>query len=110
MAVEKALKNKRRSSLDIIADILYLLEGGRRSKTAIMRLANLNLNRVNKYLRFLLSKGFVLEGEGPSSVKFAITAKGVEFLRDFERLKEAEEKVLELVKKLKGLTGLEGAR
>jgi len=111
MVVERALENRRkRGSLDIMADILYLLEGERRSKTAIMRLANLNLERANKYIRFLLSKNLVAQVKYSSSVKFEITARGVEFLRDYERLKEAEEEVLEALKRLEGLTGLEGAR
>ena len=40
---------------EIIADILSVAGEGEQSKTAIMRKANLNLGRANRYIWFLLS-------------------------------------------------------
>jgi predicted transcriptional regulator len=94
MVVVKALRRKRRSGLEVIADISYSLRGRRLSEVTMMCSANLNLSRANKYLHLLLSKGFVSQVESPSSF---------EFLRDYERLKEVEEKVLELVEKARSL-------
>lgn len=95
------ITRKRRSKLDIIVDILLLLhKHGKQSKTMIMRRANLNLKRVNKYISFLLSKNFILLNEG-SPQKIMITRRGIKFVEEYNKLKEAEEKFLQILNKIK---------
>ncbi|MEM4576263.1 MAG: winged helix-turn-helix domain-containing protein [Candidatus Nezhaarchaeales archaeon] len=102
------IKRKRRSGLDILSDILLLLKEGKQSKTMIMRKVNLNLNRTNKYLSFLLSRKLVsLNG---SSSKIAITKNGLDFVEEFMKLKEAEEKLFQALKKLERHLSLGGVQ
>lgn len=91
---------RRRSSLEIIASILDVLENGGQSKTAIMHKANLNFKRVNIYISFLLSKGFISIEERANSKKYLITRRGLELLKDYRDLRENEKKLIEILRKL----------
>lgn len=93
------IKKKRRDCLEIMSDILLLLlKEGKQSKTMIMRKVNLNLSRTNRYISFLLAKKFV-SINGVSS-KIVITRKGMEFVEDFMKLKEAEEELFQALNRL----------
>lgn len=92
-----------------MASILHVLEGGGQSKTAIMHKANLNFKRVNTYISFLLSKGFVSMEEGTHSRRYIITRKGIEFLKDYRSLKENEERIVEILRKIERSLSLEEA-
>lgn len=91
---------RRRSSLEIIASILDVLENGGQSKTAIMHKANLNFKRVNIYISFLLSKGFISIEKRANSKKYLITRRGLELLKDYRDLIENEKKLIEILRKL----------
>jgi len=74
---------KRRSKLEIIADVLSAARGGA-NKTAIAHNANLNFNRVENYLSYLVEKGLMEHTDG----EYKTTEKGREFLRDYQKMKE----------------------
>ena len=72
----------RRSRYDIIAKILSIAQDGVR-KTSIVYRANLNFNRVNRYLDLLVQDGMITTG----SAKYNTTEKGLEFLKAYKNLK-----------------------
>lgn len=75
--------NERRSSVEILQEILRLARHGEK-KTRIMYGANLSHDALNKYLGFLEEKGFMVREDGRGH--FHITPMGVEFLGDLERV------------------------
>ena len=74
---------ERRGRLEIIADILLVARGGAK-KTAIAHNANVNFDRVVKYLSYLEEKGLMEH----TSREYKTTEKGKEFLRDYQKMKE----------------------
>ena len=50
--------NRRRSNIEIIADMLKVGENGA-GKTEIMYSANMSYSQIQKYLGYLLSQGFI---------------------------------------------------
>ena len=87
--------DKRRSSLEIIADMLRLGEAG---KTEIMYSVNMSYFQLQKYLNFLLERGLIDKvALGNPSITYRVTKKGVNVLRSIDNvlesleLKEAEE-------------------
>lgn len=79
---------RRRNSLDIMADILGAARGGSK-KTWIVYKANLNFNIFNKYLSELTKNGLLMIRKG--SVIYETTEKGIEFLKQYDRLREYRE-------------------
>lgn len=77
------MPNERRSSVEILAEILRLVRNGEK-KTRIMYGANLSHDALNKYLNFLVDGGFLTFEENAS--RYHITTRGVEFLTDLERV------------------------
>jgi predicted transcriptional regulator len=79
----------RRNKTQIYLDILLAIrrESGRLKKTHIVYKANLTNTRVQPYLEFLLSKGFVEEVKGRETF-YTITDKGQNFLGQVNKLKE----------------------
>jgi predicted transcriptional regulator len=78
--------DRRRSSLEIIADMLRLGEAG---KTEIMYSANMSYFQLQKYLSFLLDRGFIDRVKlGNPSVTYLVTKKGFEVLRSIDSLLE----------------------
>lgn len=77
---------KRRSKLRILADILRVLESGDANVTKLMLEANLSYVRLMKYLEELVEKEFVAREVDGREVRYRITRKGREFLREFERI------------------------
>ena len=80
----------RRTKVQIYMDILRAVKkaDGRLKKTHIVYKANLTHTRVQPYLDFLLSKGFLEEEKSGSQTYFAITRKGLDFLGEANKLKE----------------------
>ncbi len=72
----------RRNNLDICADILRTARVGAK-KTRIVYQANLNFKIVEKYLRNLISKGY-LEPDGDGV--YVTTSKGIGFIQRYEEL------------------------
>jgi predicted transcriptional regulator len=79
----RSRSREQRSKLDIMADILFVARNGA-NKTEIVYKANLNFTRVKSYLTYLENRGLI-EISGPL---YQSTAKGNEFLRDYQQMKE----------------------
>lgn len=85
--------NKRRSDIEIIADMLKIGENGS-GKTRIMYGANMSYSQIQKYLGFLKAQGFISEMKmGNPSVTYHVTESGL--------------RLLELIGKLKDMLGLD---
>jgi predicted transcriptional regulator len=83
--------NRRRSNIEIIADMLRVGENGA-GKTEIMYTANMSYAQIQKYLGFLLSRGFINKVKlGNPSVSYQVTEKGGELLRNIDSIVEALE-------------------
>jgi predicted transcriptional regulator len=80
--------NRRRSNIEIIADMLKVGENGA-GKTEIMYSANMSYAQIQKYLGFLLSHGFINKVKmGNPSVTYQVTDKGGELLRNITAIVE----------------------
>ncbi len=76
--------DRRRSSLEIIADMLRLGEAG---KTEIMYSVNMSYFQLQKYLGFMLERGLIDKVSlGNPSVTYRVTRKGLEILRSIDDL------------------------
>ena len=85
--------NKRRSDLEIIADMLKVGEHGA-GKTEIMYSANMSYSQIQKYLGYLMSQGLIDKMKmGNPSVTYQVTDSGL--------------KLLELVSSIKEMLGLD---
>jgi len=77
---------KRRSNIEVIADMLRLGEAG---KTEIMYSANMSYFQLKKYLNFLLQRGLIDEvALGNPSVSYRVTRKGLDVLRNIDAIVE----------------------
>ena len=77
---------RRRSSIEVIADMLRLGEAG---KTEIMYSANMSYFQLKKYLKFLLDRGLISEVTlGNPSVSYRVTSEGLKLLRDIDKILE----------------------
>jgi predicted transcriptional regulator len=80
--------NRRRSNIEIIADMLRVGENGA-GKTEIMYSANMSYAQLQKYLGFMLSHGFINKVKvGNPSVAYQVTDKGGELLRNINYIIE----------------------
>ena len=76
--------NRRRSSVEVIGDILRLGEAG---KTEIMYGANMSYRQLQRYLAFLIQDGFLERRMAPNpGVKYQPTQKGQRLLRSIDTL------------------------
>ncbi len=77
---------RRRSSMEVIADILRLGEAG---KTEIMYSANMSYSQLQKYLSFLLHLGLITKVTvGNPIVTYRVTRKGLRLLRNIDSILE----------------------
>ncbi len=84
--------SSRRSSIEVIADMLRLGEAG---KTEIMYSANMSYAQLQKYLKFLLELNLIDRVTvGNPIVTYRITKKGLRLLRSIDNILE----ILELRK------------
>ena len=80
---------RRRSSIEVIADILRLGEAG---KTEIMYSANMSFRQLQKYLSFLLGLDLITKVEiGNPIVTYRVTKKGMRLLRSIDGILEVLE-------------------
>jgi len=78
--------DRRRSSIEVIADMLRLGEAG---KTEIMYSANMSYYQLQKYLNFLLQLGLIDKVTvGNPIVTYRITKKGLRLLRSIDSILE----------------------
>ena len=79
----------RRSSTDIIADILRLLRLGEAGKTEIMYKTNMSHSQRERYLKKLLELGLASGlRKGHRSVSYRVTQKGLKVLGTIEHMQE----------------------
>ena len=72
----------RRSSVQVIADILRLGEAG---KTEIMYSANMSYRQLQKYLEFFVNGGFLDRIVVPNpGIKYKVTEKGTRLLQSID--------------------------
>jgi len=77
---------RRRSSVEVIADILRLGQAG---KTEIMYSANMSYFQLQKYLNYLLKLSLIDKVEvGNPSVTYRVTEKGLSLLKSIEGVLE----------------------
>ena len=77
---------RRRSSIEVIADMLRLGEAG---KTEIMYSANMSYHQLQKYLTFLLQQELITKVTvGNPVVTYKVTRKGLRLLRNIEGILE----------------------
>lgn len=92
----------RRNAAQIIAEILSVASNGVH-KTRIIYRANLNAVRAERYIRYLIVRGFLSVEEGPNGGVYNATEKGREWLSRYRELEERLEglnKSLLIVKQL----------
>ena len=81
--------DRRRSSIEIIADMLRLGEAG---KTEIMYSVNMSYFQLQKYLNFLMERGLIDKVRlGNPSVTYRVTNKGLRILRSIDAILETLE-------------------
>ena len=81
--------DRRRSSIEIIADMLRLGEAG---KTEIMYSANMSYFQLQKYLNFMLERRLIDKVTlGNPSVTYRVTKKGLRILRSIDAILETLE-------------------
>ena len=80
---------RRRSSIEVIADMLRLGEAG---KTEIMYSANMSYFQLQKYLKFLLELELIDKVTvGNPMVTYRVTKKGLRLLRNIDGILEVLE-------------------
>ena len=86
--------NRRRSDIEIIAEMLKVGENGA-GKTEIMYSVNMSYSQIQKYLGYLVAEGFIDTIKiGNPCVYYRVTEKGL--------------KLLELLSSVKEMLGLDG--
>ena len=77
---------RRRSSIEVIADMLRLGEAG---KTEIMYSANMSYFQLQKYLKFLLNLGLIDKiTVGNPTITYRVTPKGLKLLSQIDNILE----------------------
>jgi predicted transcriptional regulator len=80
--------NRRRSDIEIIADMLEVGENGA-GKTEIMYSANMSYAQIQKYLGYLMAQGFIDKMKmGNPSVTYKVTDNGLKLLELIGSIKE----------------------
>jgi len=80
--------NRRRSNIEIIAEMLKVGENGA-GKTKIMYNANLSYSQIQKYLGYLISQGFIDKLElGNPAVTYRVTESGLRLLSSISSVVE----------------------
>jgi predicted transcriptional regulator len=86
---EDDMLSNRRSSIEVIADMLRLGEAG---KTEIMYSANMSYAQLQKYLKFLLELKLIDRMTvGNPVITYRITKKGLRLLRSIDNILETLE-------------------
>ena len=81
--------SNRRSSMEVIADMLRLGEAG---KTEIMYSANMSYAQLQKYLKFLLELELIDKvAVGNPVITYRVTEKGLRLLRSIDYILETLE-------------------
>lgn len=79
----------RRSSIQIIADMLKISRSGEPSKTEIMSTVNMSYIQIQKYLTWLTQLGMIdMISSGNNIISYKISPKGLRLLSTLEDLQE----------------------
>jgi predicted transcriptional regulator len=79
----------RRSSIQIIADMLKISRSGEPSKTEIMNTVNMSYFQIQRYLTWLTQLGMInMISSGNNNISYKISAKGLRLLSTLEDLQE----------------------
>ena len=79
---------RRRSNIEIIADMLRVGENGA-GKTEIMYSANMSYSQIQKYLEYLVNQGFVNKiNLDNTMVAYQVTGNGLKLLKAIDTLLE----------------------
>jgi predicted transcriptional regulator len=85
---EKVRVGRRRSSIQIIADMLRVGENGA-GKTEIMYTANMSYSQIQKYLNYLVDQGFIYKVNLDNTmVAYRVTDSGFKLLKAIDALME----------------------
>jgi predicted transcriptional regulator len=77
---------RRRSNIEIIADMLRVGENGA-GKTEIMYTANMSYHQIQKYLKYLVNQGFINKVTIDNTmVAYQVTDSGIKLLKAIETL------------------------
>ena len=80
--------SRRRSDIEIIADMLKVGENGA-GKTEIMYSANMSYAQIQKYLGYLVGQGFIGKMKiGNPCVTYQVTESGLKLLETINTLRE----------------------
>ena len=85
-APAKKAVGKRRSNIEIIADMLRVGENGA-GKTEIMYTANMSFSQIQRYLTYLVDQGFVNRVEMDNTIAaYQVTDTGMKLLKAIDSL------------------------
>ena len=77
---------RRRSNIEIIADILRIGENGA-GKTEIMYSANMSYSQIQRYLDYLVSQGFIVKVNIDNTmIAYRVTDRGFKLLQAIDNL------------------------
>ena len=80
--------SRRRSNIEIIADMLRVGESGA-GKTEIMYTANMSYSQIQKYLSYLVGQGFINRVKlDETMVAYQVTESGLRLLKAIDSLME----------------------
>jgi predicted transcriptional regulator len=84
----KVRVGRRRSSIQIIGDMLRVGENGA-GKTEIMYTANMSYSQIQKYLDYLVNQGFVNKvNMDKTMIAYQVTDSGLKLLKAIDTLME----------------------
>jgi predicted transcriptional regulator len=83
---QRVAVSRRRSNIEIIADMLRVGENGA-GKTEIMYSANMSYHQIQKYLDYLVNEGFINKvNMGNAMVAYQVTESGLKLLKAIDTL------------------------
>ena len=84
--IQKPAVGRRRSNIEIIADMLRVGENGA-GKTEIMYTANMSYSQIQKYLKYLVSQGFITRMNIDNTlIAYQVTQTGMKLLKAIDTL------------------------
>ncbi len=83
---QRVAAGKRRSNIEIIADMLRVGENGA-GKTEIMYTANMSYSQIQKYLDYLVNQGFIDKIDMDNTMgAYRVTESGLKLLKAIDSL------------------------
>lgn len=80
--------NKKRTKLEVVRDVLAVLKEHRNVKiTHLIYKSNLSYIIIKEYIKELTEKGMMKMNEDEGKSFYSITQRGLQFLKEFEKIK-----------------------